>query len=378
MIHTVRNVDVDSAGVASDHAPGLLPHTRHNTQATSIGMRFFARSIGDRNPRHVVESYQSQTGGAGFVAHPCWLYSVQDTAIASGPIDTCPIIAGTNWVFHKPVTLGEKIFTVARLVREWNRTGRLAGPGLFQEVAVSYLDGRGDELATATSTILHVSPEAAQRGGKYKDWQRWRYTHEELDRIERGYDAEQVRGDRPLYHEDVDVNTELPEIVRGPVSSEEIVLFVGATRPIPGMAAFTRDLAAGRARGFIHPRTGAHESYAAGLIDDESAQQLGFPAAHDYGIDRISQMASLITNWIGDAGRLVRLDARLPEACMLGDTTWFTGRVIGKAGNADGKGTAASTTGLVHLESTGINQRGEVTVRASATVALPRRSRSNS
>jgi len=364
---------------AACSAPGLLPHTRHNTQATSIAMRFFARSIGDRNPRHVVESYRSQTGGTGFLAHPCWLYSVQDTAISAGPAGTCPIIAGTRWAFRRPVVAGEKIFTVARLESEWTKTGRLAGSGLFQKIAVSYLDGRGDELATATSTIVHIVPAAAQRAGKYKDWQRWRYTHEELDRIERGYDAEQVRGDAPLYWEDVEENAELPPIVRGPVSSEEVVLFVGATRPIPGMAAFTRELAAGRTQGFIHPRTGAHESYAAGLIDDESAQQLGFPAAHDYGIDRISQMASLLTNWIGDAGRLVDLDARLHEACMLGDTTWFTGRVTGKTGSVDSiDATADATTdatGLIHIEANGTNQRGEVTIRGSATVVLPRRSR---
>lgn len=346
---------------------GLLPHTVHNREASSIAMRFFARSIGDRNPRHVIESYRSPTGGVGFSAHPCWLYSVQDTVIAAGPIDTCPVIAGTRWRFVRPVLAGEKIFTVARLDDEREKQTRFGGASLFQTITVTYLDARSTEVATATSTIVRVTPAAARAAGKYKDWKRWRYSHEQLDDIERAYDAERVRGAEPLYWEDVTSGSELPAIVRGPLSSEEIVLFVGATRPIPGMAAFTRAVAEGREQGFIHPRTGAFESYMAGLIDDESARQLGFPAAHDYGIDRISQSASLIVNWIGDAGRLLTLESRLLEANMLGDTTWFTGRVTSKRVGSD-------ASGLVDIATTGTNQRGEITVHGRATVALPRRS----
>ncbi len=345
---------------------GLLHHTRHNTEATSIAMRFWARSMGDRGPSHVREDYRSLTGGLGFRAHPCWLYSVQDTVLASGPAGTCPIIAGTDWTFSRPVLAGDEVFTVARLESEERKTGRFAGDCLHQRVSVQYLDAHGKELATATSTLVHVAPEAARRAGKFADWKRWRYTHEQLAQIEQGYDAEQVRGDNPRHWEEVAVQDVLPPIVRGPLSSEEVVLFVGATRPIPGMAAFTREMAAGLTTGFIHPRNGAYESYAAGMVDDESARALGFPAAHDYGIDRIGQIASLVCNWAGDAGRLVALNARLTAPNMLGDTTWFSGRVTAvRAGEG--------RTGLVDIEATGTNQRGEVTVHGTVTVALPLR-----
>lgn len=348
-------------------APGLLRHTRHNTEATSIAMRFWARSIGDRNARHVSESYSSHTGGAGFMAHPCWLYSVQDTVISVGTPDSVPIIAGTDWTFRRPVVAGDRLHTVARLISECMKEGRFCGSSAFQKVSVQFIDARGDEVATALSTIVRVSPEAARRNGKHRGWRRWRYTEEELLRIERAYDDERVRGDEPRYWEDVALSENLPAIVRGPVSSEEIVLFVGATRPIAGTAAFTRELAQGGTPAFVHPRTGAYESYWAGLIDDESAQQLGFPAAHDYGIDRVSQMGSLVTNWIGDAGRLLALNARLLAPNMLGDTTWFAGQVVGKQ-DLDALG------GLVDIEATGTNQRGEVSVRGTASVTLPRRS----
>lgn len=346
-------------------APGLLRHTRHNTEASSIGMRFWARSIGDRNPRHVAESYVSPSGGLGFVAHPCWLYSVQDTIITAGAPHLHPVIAGTEWTFRRHVVAGDRVYSVARLLGEKVRKTRFAGPSAWQRIGVQYVDAIGAEIATAVSTLVRVDPEAARKGSRHAGWRRWRYTEEELLRIERAYDAEQVRGGEPRHWEDVAVGESLPPIVRGPLSSEEVVLFVGATRPIPGAAAFTRDLAQGRAAGFIHPRTGAYESYAAGLVDDESARQLGFPAAHDYGIDRISQLGSIVINWIGDAGRLLQLNARLLEPNMLGDTTWFSGGVVGKQ--------ALEGDGRVDIEVLGTNQRGQVTVHGTAGASLPRR-----
>ena len=73
-----------------------------------------------------------------------------------------------------------------------------------------------------------------------------------------------------------------------------------------------------------------------------------------------------MTNWIGDAGRLLTLNARLLAPNMLGDTTWFSGRVIGLQ-DLD------ALSGLIDIEATGTNQRGELTLRGTARVALPRR-----
>ena len=88
-------------------------------------------------------------------------------------------------------------------------------------------------------------------------------------------------------------------------------MFTGATRPIASISTFMAGVRDGSVAGFIHPRTGTWETHAAGLIDDDAARQLGFPAAHDYGIDRIAQSCSLVANWMGDHGQLLSLAARL-------------------------------------------------------------------
>lgn len=352
--------------IAMEVQPGLVSHGQHNTVASSTSMRFWARSIGDRNPRFVRESY-APFGTPAFTAHPCWLYSVNDTAVDIGRAGEVPLIAGANWRFERQVLTGERLRARSLLLEQRVVQGRHAGRSTLQKVLVEYLDPQESHIASVVTTLMRVDPMAAQHSRKYASWTRWKYTADELATIERDYDAEQVRGASPLYLDELRPGQQLPRIVRGPVTSEEMVLFVGATRPVASISDFMRSLRDGTTAGFIHPRTGTFETHSAGMVDDESATQLGFPAAHDYGIDRISQSASLLTNWMGDHGRLSNLDVRLLSPCLLGDTTWFTGKVTRV------ELTRGLLPGQVFVEVSGVNQRGETTLAGTAVVELPSR-----
>lgn len=344
----------------------LLPHRRHNTQATSVSMRFWARSIGDRNPAFTQESYRGETGGT-FAAHPCWLYSVQDTMIPSNAGGRLAVIAGTDWTFDRPVVLGDTFTSRAALLDERQVNGRLAGDTTVQRVEVSYHDAVGVRVARAVSTLFLIDPEVARQRGRHADWKRYRYTEKELIDIEATNDREHMQGATPRYWEDVRQGEELPVVVRGPMSSEESVLFVGATRPCLGASAFAQERREGHIAGFIHPTSGIWETYAAGLVDDSSAKQMGYPAAHDIGLDRIAQMGSMVTNWIGDNGRLLRLDSRLLSPHMLGETSWF------KATVTSTKWQNGWSDGMAQLAVRCVNQCGETTATANATIQLPSR-----
>lgn len=343
-----------------------LPHRRHNTEATSASTRFWARSIGERNPMYTDDAYSGESG-ASFVAHPCWLYSVQDTIVPSQPDGRLPVIAGSDWVFERPVVVGDRFSTHATLLDERRAHGRFAGPTTIQRVEVDYHDQRGARVATAVSTLFLVDPQLARQRGRHAGWKRYRYTEQELIGIEEANDREQVRGATPRYAEDVREGEELPPIVRGPMSSEESVLFVGATRPCLGASVFARERRAGRVPAFLHPVSGIWETYAAGLVDDASAQQMGFPAAHDLGLDRVAQMASAVTNWMGDAGRLLSLKSRLHAPHMLGDTSWVRATASLQRASA---GRPAHVVVSIRCE----NQRGEITASGQASVRLPNRS----
>ncbi|MCH8947387.1 MAG: aromatic amino acid lyase [Acidobacteria bacterium] len=75
--------------------------------------------------------------------------------------------------------------------------------------------------------------------------------------IEDAYDAEQIRGDEPRYWEDVQASESLTLIVRGPLTSEEIIQFIGATRPSPGFKRFLRYRQRHPDAAFLDPETGS-------------------------------------------------------------------------------------------------------------------------
>jgi acyl dehydratase len=357
------------AGPEAGPAPGLLEHERHNTRADSASIRFWARTIGDRNPRYVSPSYVCGYGGGRFQPHPCWLYSVHDTCIGTGHPGTVPVLAGTAWAFARAVRPGQQIATVARLAGQRIVEGRFGGPTPVQQIEVSYAGPDGDPIATAASTVFLVNPERARQRGKFAGWKRWRYTPEQLALIEQTADAESAdyaRATPPRYWDEVSAGQALTPIVRGPLTSEELTLFIGATRPARSAEAFTADRLAARTATFVHPRTGVYETYEAGFVDDESARQLGFPAAHDPGTDRISYLASLVTGWMGPAGELRALDVRLTEPHMMGDTSWCHGRV-----RELGRPSARSGYVIVDLEI--VNQAGHPTAAGHAVVELPLR-----
>jgi hypothetical protein len=57
---------------------------------------------------------------------------------------------------------------------------------------------------------------------------------------------------------------------------------------------------------------------------------VGVPGAYDYGPERVSWLGHLVTNWMGDAGVLRRLNVQVQRHNLIGDTTWCRGEVTGK------------------------------------------------
>lgn len=343
-----------------------LPHSQHNREALESSLRFWARSIGEMNPRYVNAAYVSPVLGPAFGAHPCWLSSVHNAVEYIGPPGTYPVLGSVHWIFERPVTVGERIRVTTWLVGETETETRFAGTTLVHEVEVDYLDERSNLIASAVSKLFHVDPAEARAIARYSGWTRSRYTDEQFDEIERCYDGEAIRGATPRYLQDVAIGEVLPRIVRGPLTSEEIVLFVGATRPVPSGEVFAELYEQGAVSGFVHPDSGLLEHTAASLLDDGSATFLGFPGAHDMGPDRIAQCATLVTNWMGDLATLRELDVRLEKPHMLGDTAWFDGTVVGLPQMGE-------RGGIATLDLAVSNQRREKIASGRALVELPRR-----
>jgi hypothetical protein len=101
--------------------------------------------------------------------------------------------------------------------------------------------------------------------------------------------------------------------------------------------------------------------------DSAWAQAIGNPMAYDYGVMRDCWLSHFVTDWMGDEGWLVSQGSQMRKFNYIGDSHILTGEVVGKR--------IENGRCLVDIEMRGTNQRGTVTCPASATVALPSRSR---
>jgi len=333
----------------------------HNTQATKPAISRWVKSIGDRNPLWTDEEYARNSPLRGIVAPPCWLYSVDDTIVAPKLPKLHTIYAGTEWQFHKWVRLGDSITAKARLIDIQEKEGQFCGSMILQIGEVLYFNQGGELIARAIAKVMRTSREGALRRGKYMGWRKYQYHLEELTTIEKAYDEEEIKGANPRYWQDVSIGEELRPIVRGPLTSEEIIQFVGATRPVKAFKNFLQYRERHPHFAYKHPETGMWDSWEASLVDDGAARSFGFPFAHDWGIDRISWVGNLLTNWMGDDGFLKRLEVKLILPNIYGDTTWCRGRVTAKS----------AEEGVVECEVWCENQRGWITAKGTAVVSLP-------
>ena len=338
----------------------------------------FALAIGSRNPLYLSEELVSTNLFGTLLGHPTILYCFDDTFVAPGLPGIHALYAGADWEFFRPVSLHDRITATARLTGVGMKRGEFCGPMALQTGQVCYVNQEGKAVANATSYVMRTPRDAARQRGKYMDLSRYRYSPEEMEEIDNAYESEEIRGDVPRYWEDVPVGEQLPPIVKGPLSSDDMLNFVDMVRGTLSFGYFRDHWRRHPQDVYWDPETGMPDSWDASMIKDSVANVFGFPFAHDSGIQRVCWLENLVTNWMSNLGFLESLKVRLVRPNFTYDTTWCKGRVSGKSVHAcaepnrracpepsrrDGKH-------LVELELWCENQRGQVTATGSAVVAL--------
>jgi hypothetical protein len=182
--------------------------------------------------------------------------------------------------------------------------------------------------------------------------------------IDAGYAAEVSRGAEPRTAKDVEVGESIGRIVRGPLTTGDVISYhvgigwggfgVGSTR----LAWKKRQR---MPKLFVPNAQGVPDTVQRCHWEDDWARSLGQPLSYDYGAMRSNWATSLIRNWMGDTGWLWRFESRIRRFNHRGDSTWFSGVVTDV--DAD--------TGRVDVAIEGINQRGTQTCTATATILLP-------
>jgi acyl dehydratase len=323
--------------------------------ATRDAVRHWAAGIGDRNPFWLI---------AG-VAPPTILFAMD--RIVSGYVSGLPgvhaMYAGTDFRWDHPIQIGDRIHGDSVLLDLVEKPSRFAKRAIQQIYRTTFRDQRDEVVCVADSWCFRTERDAAREGGKYEAAAGpARYTPAEVEAIARAYRAEVIRGGSPRFVQEVEVGETLPEVVKGPLTVTSVIAFIQGWGSLyvgaHGLAfeLFERHPALGIPNAFGVPEPPERVHW-----DEALARAVGVPRPYDYGPERVAWLGHLVTNWMGDAGFLRRLNVQVLRHNLIGDTTWCRGRVTGKRED-----------GVVDLALRAENQRGETTAAGTAEVVLPR------
>jgi acyl dehydratase len=341
-------------------------------EATRDNIRHYAHGIGDDNPLWCDPAYAAKTQYGGIVALPSFLFAT--SRIVSGYVGGISGVhamwAGSDWTWHKPVLRNQEIRTEAWLKDLIEHQTRFAGRAVQQIYHVKFFNPDGDLVAEADSWCFRTDrDQAREEGTKYSELRSRPphiYTDADLQRVYKLYEAEEVRGSRKRYWQDVAVGEALPTMAKGPMT---VTGFIAYAQGWGGLYIRANKLAWRQVS--HHPGLGIPNRF--GIPDcpervhweQDFALMVGAPGAYDYGPERCSWLTHHLTNWMGDDGFLRKASCKIRRHNSEGDMLFIDGKVTRKF-QQDGRG-------LVEIEQAAHNQDGELSILGSGVVELPSR-----
>jgi len=330
-------------------------------------IRNYCNGTGDLNPLFRDAEYGRCSRYSSIVAHPtmpmAYGYIGRTRWGFSG---VHGFFAGNDWEFFRTWRPGDKMNCIERVVGVVEKSSKLSGKLVLQYTEALFLNQSDDLIAKTLGWCTRHERRASRESGKHEGVKTHQYTPEEIARIEEVElnEVSRIRGGKVRYWQDVNEGDEIDPIARGPLTAMDLKGFnVGVGRGLThGLVLMNAQKHPGHY--FRNPEAGGGIEYTGiGHQRGSVAQQVGVPAAYDYGPGRTSWLTTLVTNWMGDSAYLKRLRAEMRRFNIVGDTTWCKGKVARKYVN-DGYA-------LVDLDIWAENQRGEITAPGLATVMLP-------
>lgn len=351
----------------------------HNYQVTWDGSRHFAYGYGDDNPLYCEPDYAAQTRWGRLVAPPTFLYTMGEDAAPRPEAEIKALLKGDPFAglgsyqavmefeWWRPLQLGDTCQVLEAQVGVAAKTSSFGGRTAHVTRDYIYAAGDGRLHAVRRGTWVNAERHTSKKRAKEALVQE-PYTSEQLAEIDAAYAAESRRGAEPRYFEDVEVGEEVPQRVKGPLTTTDVVVWhlgwgMQLTPPGAfGLAARVRRKAPG-----LYPPNALNVPDTVQRLHWEPARakELGLPNSYDYGGMRETWLCHLLTDWMGDDGWLWKLRCEHRKFNYQGDVTWVRGEVVDKQRTEQGN--------EVHLAIRCENQRGEVTTPGTAVVLLPSR-----
>ncbi len=334
-----------------------------NTEVTAQAIRHFAYGISDDNPLWLDIDYATKTKYGKLLAPPTFLTSVLYPALHGYPMDIpmSSLVGSLEYQWFKPIFIGDRLTPMAKQTGVEENRDRHNRPLVCILSETSYHNQENELVAKAKSNLVWI---ARTEEDLLIERQIYQYSEAELNQIKQALEAEKRRGEEILWGEDVEIDSELPPLVRGPLTMGDLICWQSAIGPSyrAGALGYKDGLKAPHTL-TRNPITGWQVKYSQQHEDFLITKQRGMSAPFDNSMMRFAWLSPLLTNWMGDAGELKRLSIEMIAPVIYGDTVWYQGKVIKKI--------EIETGILVTIKVTGKNQLGELTTTGESEVLLP-------
>ena len=337
-----------------------------NTEAAPDSVRHFCWGLGDENPLFCDAGYGAASQWKSALAPGCFLYTIDTTVVAPKLRGIQWLYGGTDWEWYLPVRHRDSFTVRARLLDAVEKQGGKAKNFIIQTGEVLYTNQRGELVCRALGHTARTPRAKAKDGLKYEARETHRYTPDELESIAHAIETEELRGATPRFWEEVEVGASVQPMLKGPLNITDMICwYSGGGHSYQSHRRASMYRKRHPADSYVDARTGAQDSAARGHAESKMARDVGMPGSYDVGPQRISWVGQLMTNWIGDAGFLRRLNVSVRRPNIFGDVSWCRAKVVDKR--------TEEGAHLVDLEVWVDNQLGETTARGTAVVELPSR-----
>lgn len=327
------------------------------------------------NPLWRDENYAKQTRWGGIIAPPVFQHCISHRAGLWVPPKVPPEMGsldlafrGDYWTFLKPIYVGDsfRVWVNRPAIVDTTRDAKDALRRFRINQSISYIN-QNDEVTGICYEHRDATIYPPSEKGNfptYKFTEEYIYTDEDIANIDRMADAEEIRGAKTRYWEDVKVGEEPKPVVKGPITVwDQVVEAQGYGVAILPMREIRRQtprvVVIDPITRIPHKSIEFHLSEKVGKMLGSYSSTINYPT-----IEHL--LARLLTSWMGDDGFLRYLNCLKLANSPLGDTFFARGRVTKKYINDEGEH-------LVDFDIWDESIRGYIANIATATVVLPSR-----
>lgn len=347
--------------------------------ASEDSIRNWAYGCGDDNPLFCDRNYAKKTRWGSVIA-PGMMVGQINKPLKGDPIPDeikalkkslfrgiHVFVSGSDWDFYRPVFPGDTIYSFNGEESCEVKQSEFAGRSVINVRRDVKMNQRGEVVAVYKILRVLTERKTAVKKGKYSALEPASYTDEEMAAIEEIYAAETVRGAEKRWAESIQKGDSLGRQVKGPLTVTDVVCFhaggYGFTPYAPTVGRRAHKNRKRIAPFYVKNEQGVPDVAQRLHWDPKWAQAIGNPMAYDYGVMRENYLWCYLNDWAGDDAIITNVHDEIRKFNYMGDVQHVSGEVLAKReehGNS-----------VVDVAVKFVNQRGDETVRSTATIALP-------